>query len=106
MAITKKSNEPEDISILKKRYEKLNRDRTVAETNLENAKVNLNQLREKARDEYGTDDLETLRTRLEQMKLENEQKRSEYQKSLDQIELDLQAVETKYRQGVAAQASE
>jgi septal ring factor EnvC (AmiA/AmiB activator) len=106
MAISKRPSEPEDINILKKRYEKLNRDRTVAETNLENAKTNLNALKQKAREEYGTDDVETLRAKLEQMKEENERKRSEYQKSLDQIEQDLQAVETKYRQGIAAQASE
>jgi chromosome segregation ATPase len=101
MAVTKNTNEPDDIAQLRKRYEKLNRDKTVAETQLESARESLNLLRQKAREDYGTDDLALLREKLEQMKQENQRKRSEYQKSLDQIEADLLAVEAKYKQAAA-----
>lgn len=85
------------IEELKKRYEKLHRKKIQAETNLEGAKKQLEELKEQARKEYGTDDIAELRKKLEQMQEENERKRAEYQQRLDKVESDLSAVEEKYK---------
>lgn len=92
------SDVPQDIEALKSRYEKLKTRKTVAETNLANAQRQLEDLRKKARDTYDTDDLEQLRAKLAAMERENTQRRADYQESLNRIEADLKALETKYQQ--------
>ena len=81
---------------LKARYDKLNRLKIQAETNLEAARRQLEELKAQAKTEYGTDDIDLLKAKLVEMTSENEQKRAAYQTSLDRIETDLKAVEEKY----------
>jgi chromosome segregation ATPase len=83
----------QSIEELQKRYQKLNTRKIQAETNLENAKTQLERLRQDARENYGTDDVAELREKLDAMTAENEEKRSKYQVDLDRIEAELQAVE-------------
>ena len=92
------AGEPQDIEALKRRYDKLREERTRAETNLDNAKAQLENLKRAAREDYATDDLEELKAKLDQMKQENERKRSEYQATLERIENDLRAVDARYQQ--------
>jgi hypothetical protein len=53
-------------------------------------------LKKEAREKYGTDDLNTLREKLDAMKAENEEKRMNYQAELDRIETELKSVEEKF----------
>lgn len=64
-----------------------------AETNLGNARQQLEALKEEARKTYGTDDVAELRAKLDAMKAENEAKRKNYQAELDGIEGALAAIE-------------
>ncbi len=87
----------QNIDELKKRYESLHKKKIQAEANLDNAGKQLEELKEQARKEYGTDDISALKEKLAQMQAENENRRAEYQKRLDRIEADLAAVEEKYK---------
>ncbi|MEX2389191.1 MAG: hypothetical protein WD534_15040 [Phycisphaeraceae bacterium] len=84
------------IEQLQQRYNLLNTRRIQAETNLENAEKQLEKLKKQARKQYGTDDVEKLKAKLQQMEADNEKKRAKYQADLDQIEKNLQEVEQKY----------
>ncbi len=64
-----------------------------AETNLANARQQLDALKEDARKTYGTDDVAELRAKLDAMKADNETKRKNYQAELDQIEGALASIE-------------
>lgn len=68
----------------------------MAQANLANAEKQLSELRKKARDTYGTDNLEELKQQLERLKAENESKRAAYQQLLDSIEDQLTDVETRH----------
>lgn len=88
----------QDIETLRKRHTELDRKRAAAEANLKTATDNLEALKREARELYGTDDLEALRAKLEEMKKENERKRDEYQKHLDEIETGLNELDKQYAQ--------
>ena len=90
------TNGEQSIEELQQRFQKLDKRKTQAETNLENAQKQLAALHKEAREKYGTDDVAELRAKLEAMKAENDQKRRAYQAELDQIEADLAAVEQKF----------
>lgn len=90
---------------LKQRYEKLHRKKIQAEANLDNARKQLEELKEQARKEYGTDDIGALKQKLEQMQAENERRRAEYQQKLDRVESDLSAVEEKYKNADSQESS-
>ncbi len=92
----------QNIEELRKRHTELDRKKVTAEANLKTATDQLEALKKQARETYGTDDLEQLKTRLEAMKAENERKRSEYQKHLDEIEAGLAAVDEQYAQSKPA----
>ena len=94
MADDRKSKQ--SIDQLKQRYEKLNADKIRAGAQLEGAEKHLAQLQQQARTEFGTDDLDELRTKLQEMEAENERRRAAYQESLDAIDADLQTVAAKY----------
>lgn len=94
------------IEQLQKRYQALNTRRIQAETNLENARKQLEGLKKEAREKYGTDDIDQLRQQLESMKAENERKRSEYESQLNQIEANLAAVEEKFSQSEQASSGQ
>ncbi len=89
--MAKKTGEPGEQTIekLTERYQELNKRKIQAETTLKNAQKQLEELRKAAREEYGTDDLAELKKKLEEMKRENEARRSRYQQDLDKIEADL-----------------
>jgi hypothetical protein len=90
------SNEPQDMEALRLRYEELNKKKITAETKLQTSSETLEKLRREARETYGTDDLNALRAKLEDMKKENDRKRAEYQQHLADIEKQLADVETKH----------
>ena len=54
-------------------------------------------------EQFGSDDLATLKSQLTEMKQSNEQKRVDYQKQLDQIEQKLVEIDEKF---VAAEQDE
>ena len=83
------------IQELQTRYRILDKKKTQAETNLDNAKKALKKLQDEARAKYETDDVAELRAKLKKMKDDNEEARREYQASLDVIEAELQGIETK-----------
>ena len=87
-----------EMNALRNRYETLKEEKTRCETNIENAKQQLEKLYEKARTEYGTDDLDALRAKLEAMKAENARRQETYKASLDTIEADLKAVDKAYEE--------
>jgi len=87
------SNSPQKIEELQERYRQLHTRKIQSETNLANANERLEALKDEARKSYGTDDVSALRTKLDEMKAENEAKRSNYQAELDQIEAKLAIIE-------------
>lgn len=93
-------NEPhaaeQSIEELQERYRALDRQKTEAEVHLRTARARLEELRQEAREKYGTDDVAELREKLERMTAENDQKRRAYQAELDRIESDLEMVEEKF----------
>jgi len=97
--MSKASNTEQSIEELRERYEELNTRKTVAQTNLKNAEKQLDKLKKKAVDAYGTADVDELREKLKEMKTENERKRKEYQASLDKIDKDLAKVDEEYATG-------
>jgi chromosome segregation ATPase len=86
----------QDIESLRKRYTELDRRKAAAEANLKTATENLDVLKEQARKTYGTDNLDELRAKLEEMRRENDRKRSDYQQHLEQIESRLSEIEREY----------
>ena len=99
--MSKKDNEADKQTIeqLTERYQGLNKRKIQAETNLKNAQKQLDDLRKQAKKDYGTDDLEDLKKKLDAMKQDNEAKRAKYQDDLNKIEADLAAVEAKHGVG-------
>jgi hypothetical protein len=85
-----------DIEQLKKRHKELERHKTTAEANSQTATQQLDALKQEAREKYGTDDLDQLKKKLQEMKEGNERKRSDYQKHLEEIETRLVQVENEF----------
>jgi len=105
-ASDKPSEGRQPIEVLQQRFQSLNTRKIQSETNLENARKELERLQREAREKYGTDDVDALRKKLEQMKSDNEEKRRSYQADLDRIESELSEIETRYeRAGAAGEAS-
>jgi F0F1-type ATP synthase membrane subunit b/b' len=105
--MSKESNHSEQsIEKLQSRYTDLNTRKIQAETNLKNAQKQLEQFRQQAVKDYGTDDVDELRKQLDELKSENERKREEYQKSLDEIEQNLKKVDEDYAASASDSSSE
>ena len=83
----------QSIEELQKRYERLNTRKIQAGANLDNARGQLEALKEDARKTYGTDDVAELRAKRDAMKADNETKRKNYQAEIDQIEGALATIE-------------
>lgn len=83
----------QSIEELQRRYQALNTKKIQAETQRESAKQRLDELKARARQDYGTDDVGQLRTKLAEMVAENTRKRTAYQADLDAIERGLADVE-------------
>ena len=88
----------EDIDVLKARYDALNKKKIQAETNHEAAENRLKELKEQALRDYGTDSLDALKQKLDELKAENERKRAEYQAHLETIESKLADVEKQHKE--------
>jgi hypothetical protein len=86
-------NKAPDIEKLRQQYENLNTKRITAKANLTTSNQTLERLKKEAREKYGTDDLASLRAKLEAMTQDNERKRAEYQEHLTAIEGQLAEVE-------------
>jgi len=82
-----------DIEALKKRHRELDHQKVTAQAHLDSATKQLDQLKNEAREQYGTDDLNQLREKLDEMKRENEHKRVEYDRHLARIETELRKIE-------------
>lgn len=96
MSERKSANTPQSMEELRNRYQQLNELRIQAETRQKTALEQLELLRQGAREQFGTDDLDKLKEMLEQRKSENERKRAEYQKSLEQIEVKLAEIDRQF----------
>jgi chromosome segregation ATPase len=92
----RKTGGEQTIEELQTRYQELHTKKIQAETNFQHAKDLLENLKREAREKYGTDDLAELKTKLDAMIADNEEKRRSYQMSLDRIEADLASVEAKF----------
>ncbi len=90
------SEASQTIEKLRTRYEGLNNEKIKVETQREHASTQLNTLKNQANELYGSDDVEQLKTMLEEMKAKNEAMRSEYQANLDGIDRDLLAINKKF----------
>ncbi|MFH1300535.1 MAG: hypothetical protein ABIK07_05705 [Planctomycetota bacterium] len=101
MSTNNQSSVP-DIETLTALYQKLNKRKIESERDLVNAEKNLNELKQQAQEEYGTDKLDELQEKLKQIKAENERKRAEYHQTLGKIETELTKIETDHQ---AADAS-
>ena len=86
----------QDIDALRKRHKELERLKTTEEANLKNAEDNLRDLKNDALEKYGTDDLDALRQKLNDMEAENERKRAEYQAHLQSIQEKLEEVKKQF----------
>jgi hypothetical protein len=82
-----------DIEQLKKRHKELEEKKITAEANLNNAGRVLEELKREAKSKYATDDPAELQKKLQEMKSENERKRAQYQKHLEEIQSKLAQVE-------------
>lgn len=87
------STNKQDIEELRQRFETLREQRTTAQADLRNVEDQLARLKAQAKEKYGTDDLDELRRKLEEMRAENERKRTEYQAHLDGIDSKLADLE-------------
>ena len=85
----------QDIETLKKRYRDLDKQKTTAEANQKTAEDQLKKLKQEARAKFGTDDLDQLKKKLDEMKQENDRRRADYQKHLDSIETRLAEIENR-----------
>lgn len=85
------------IEALRERHQRLAEERVRAEQNLRNLREQLDALKTEARERYGTDDLEKLRTQLAEMRAENERRRAAYQQHLDEVETRLAEIEQAHR---------
>jgi len=100
------SNNPQAIEKLRERYDSLKTKKITAEANLEMSRKTLEALKTQAREQYGTDDLDALRAKLEEMTQDNERKRAEYQEHLTKIETQLAEVETQHTEIAEKEDSE
>lgn len=108
--MTDPSNQPpaageQTIEQLQQRYQELNRKKIQAETQRDNAKARLDELKAKAKRDYGTDDVAELQRKLDEMIAENARKRAKYQEDLDKIEEGLADVEAKFSEASSADGS-
>lgn len=91
-------NKPSSQTIeqLRDRYEELNSKRIVFQTKRDSALEQLNELKASALKLYGTDDVDQLQKKLEELKAENEAQRKKYQASLDEIDAQLEEIDEEF----------
>lgn len=84
---------PPEIEELRKRHDSLRTVQIQAQTNLENIHAELDRLKEQARTEFGTDDVDVLAERLAKLEAENLKARADYDVALKAIESKLAEIE-------------
>jgi hypothetical protein len=87
------SSNNQTIEQLTERYKKLNETRIGTERDLKHANEQLSKLKEQAMSTWGTDDIETLQKMLEEMRISNDKKLTDYQKHIEEIETRLKGIE-------------
>lgn len=100
------NHDPQNIEELRERYEILKTKKITAQANLETSNQTLEDLKKEAREKYGTDNLASLRTKLEEMKKENERKRADYQLHLTEIEAKLAEIESQHAEAARKESQE
>ncbi len=86
----------DSIDDLKKRYELLREKQIAAQANLKTSTEELERIKVEAREQHGTDDLAALEKILDNMKQENQRKRTEYLAQLKDVEDKLAEVEKQF----------
>ena len=86
----------QSIEQLQARHKQLAEQKIKIETQRDHASAQLEELKSQAREVYGSDDIEKLKSMLEKMKQTNEEKRSKYQEALDAVDSDLAAIAEKF----------
>ena len=94
--MAKSKAKSQTIEELRDRYEELNSKRIVFQTKRDSALEQLNELKASALKQYGTDDVDQLQKKLEELKSENETQRKKYQASLDEIDAQLEGIEEEF----------
>ena len=87
---TKTARTIEDLKI---EYETLNERKIEAQSLFKEATKQLEKLQKEAVEEFDTSDIGELKTKLEKMEAENEDRRAQYQELLEGISADLEKVE-------------
>lgn len=95
-ATSDKTDEQKAIEKLQSRFDDLSHERTRIEARKEAAQKQLDELRERAKKQFGTDDVAELERQLVEMKKQNQDKRSRYEASLDGIENKLKEIENQF----------
>ena len=91
-----KNDSKQSIEVLQKRHQAFQAEKVRFETQRDTALEELDALKKQARELYGSDDVAELESMLTKMKAENEQKRSQYQAALDEIDKTLKAVQDEF----------
>lgn len=87
------SSNKQTIEQLTQRYSELNVKRIQTETDLKHAEQQLSKLKEEAKVNWGTDDINALGGILDEMRKSNEKKLTDYQQHLDEIEAKLKEID-------------
>ncbi|MFK7768951.1 MAG: hypothetical protein AB8B55_17145 [Mariniblastus sp.] len=97
---TTNSGERQTIEQLQSRFQKFSEQKIKIETQRDHALEQLDDLKSQAKELYGSDDVEQLKSILQEMKNSNEEKRAKYQEALDAIDEDLAAIDEKFAQEI------
>ena len=89
-------NAVQTIEELQERFQSFSEQKIKVETQRDHARQELEKLKATAREKFGSDDLETLKNQLQEMKIANEKKRVDYQKQLDAIEQKLSEINERF----------
>jgi len=82
------------IEQLTEQHASMNERKVRAQTNLENAQQQLESLQAEALENFGTSDIDELKTKLAELEETNRKQQKEYQDHLQKIEKDLQEIES------------
>ncbi len=88
-----------ELEELREEYQKLDKKRIETETRLKTLREQLQQLKERARASYGTDNLEELKALLARWRRENEEKVKAYHEHISQIKRELATLEERENGG-------
>jgi predicted nuclease with TOPRIM domain len=89
-------NSLQSVEKLTDRYKELNDQKVRADTKLEEAQKQLEKLQQEAKEQFGTCDVDELKSQLKKLESDNEKMQREYQKHLDDVESELKRVEDDY----------